>query len=163
PFGLVEELAQNAQAWLGIFDDVLAEIDIDQLHANLIQHLLELDLAGGFLGADGEDQYVRIKVDHGLGLERPIGKIAENGKGGGGRTGSGVVAIAGQISGVEVVAPVHNTLERVVGFDGRQRTDKPAFAQNDPLDRTVKGDVPPGDVGHGEGFGKLTAGKKRTT
>ncbi len=73
----VEELTEQVQAGLGVFEDVLAEVDIDELDADLVEHLLELDLVGGGLVADGEDHDVRGEVDHGLGLQGAVGEIAQ--------------------------------------------------------------------------------------
>ena len=130
------------------FEDLLAEIDVDDFHANPVEQLFQADLVRGALVADRQQQDIGMEVDHRLRLQRAVGEVAEERQALhlGIRGNIGVVAI--EIGCPQVVAPGDDLAEGIVGLDRGQSIDHAPLAKDGPFHRLVERDLASGDVGH---------------
>jgi hypothetical protein len=147
---LAEDLAEDGEARLGVLQDMLAEVDVDDLDAHAVEHLLELDLVGGGLVAGRQQQKVGVEGDDGLGLQCPVGQPAEERQVLHRREFRRIGVEAVLVGGPEVIAPADHLFDGIALDDRRDAIEHPPLAEDHPLDRRIEGDLAPGDVDDGE-------------
>ena len=158
---LAEDLADDLHRPRGVLERLLAEVDVDDGDADLGQLLLVAGLVRGGLRLEVQDHHVGVER-HGLfDVEGAVLEPAEGGDIGDLVKLLGVERVAFRRGLQQVVAPADHPPEGILAVQHGSKEDLAPFAQDDAVGGAVQRDLPPGDVGQGDGLGQREGGQKR--
>ena len=150
---LAEELADQPHRRLGVFERLLAEVDIDHGDPDRGQFLDQPGLVAGDLGLDVHEQHVGLQRDRLLDVEGAFLHAAEGRQLGDLRIAREIGLVVFGIGLAEIVAPADDALERLVLVERGDEIHLPALAEDDLAHRRLDLDLAADDVGHDDLFG----------